>query len=163
MKKFDELVMGAPQVGRIEWIGLRPKYMSPLEGVELAEAVVDRGLIGDHYAETGGSDRQVTLIQHEHFAVMSGILNRKVEPGQTRRNVVVSGLNLSVLKKAKFQVGNVVMQATGNCAPCSRMEANLGPGGYAAMVGHGGITARILIGGTIRVGDSVSILSDSPA
>ena len=102
--------------------------------------------------------RQVTLIQHEHLPVVAALTGRDaVTPDRLRRNLVVSGINLIALKEKKFRVGEVLLEGTGPCAPCSLMEHNLGPGGYNAMRGHGGITAIVLKGGTIHVGDAVQV------
>jgi MOSC domain-containing protein YiiM len=124
--------------------------------VEQAEARIDRGLTGDHRAERPGSPRQVTLIQREHLGAVAMLLRLdSVRPELTRRNLLVSGINLLALKDQRFAIGDVVLEGTGLCEPCSRMEANLGTGGYNAMRGHGGITARVVNGGVLRVGDAV--------
>jgi MOSC domain-containing protein YiiM len=78
-----------------------------------------------------------------------------VTPDLLRRNLVIAGINVSVLKDQRFTIGEVLLEGTGPCVPCSRMETNLGPGGYNAMRGHGGINARIVTSGTIRLGDAV--------
>lgn len=148
-----------PQVGRLEWIGLRPERMGELQSVDQVCAVAERGLAGDHKV-TGraGSKRQVTLIQHEHLIAVAGLLHRpEVPPGLVRRNLVVSGINLLALKGKRFRIGDVLLEFSGPCEPCSRMEYNLGPGGFNAMRGHGGITAKIIEGGTLRVGDAVKM------
>ena len=54
-----------------------------------------------------------------------------------------------------YSVGESVMEYSGLAHPCSKMEAALGPGGYNAMRGHGGITARVISGGVINIGDSL--------
>jgi MOSC domain-containing protein YiiM len=109
-----------------------------------------------HATETPpGPKRQVTLIQHEHLAVIAALLGHAVPPELLRRNVVVSGVNLIGLKNRRFRIGTALLEGSGPCDPCSRMEENLGPGGYNAMRGHGGITARVVIAGTIRPGDDV--------
>jgi MOSC domain-containing protein YiiM len=98
----------------------------------------------------------VTLIQAEHLDAVAHLLARDgIDPALTRRNLVVAGINVLALKDQVFTIGDVVIEGTGPCEPCSRMEANLGEGGYNAMRGHGGITARIVTGGVIRVGDAV--------
>jgi len=151
-----ELLAEIPQAGRLEWIGLRPAYRATVQAVSEVIADAGRGLVGDHYAESPGTKRQVTLIQAEHLPVVAALTGRtSVLPEDLRRNLVVSGINLLALKDRNFRIGEVLLEGTGLCHPCSRMEDVLGPGGYNAMRGHGGITARVLAGGVLCLGDSV--------
>jgi MOSC domain-containing protein YiiM len=86
----------------------------------------------------------------------------QLTPGMLRRNMVIKGINLHALKDRRFWVGNTLLEYTGDCHPCSRMEETLGLGGYNAVRGHGGITARIIQGGIIALGDVVRV-EDMPA
>jgi MOSC domain-containing protein YiiM len=150
-----------PQTGRLEWIGQRPVRRQPVVPVLEAELKTDSHLLGDHARPKPGGKRQLTLIQHEHLAAVAGFLGQSapLDPGRLRRNLSVSGLNLLALKTRRIQIGDeVILLITGECHPCSRMEEELGPGGYNAMRGHGGLTAHIEQGGHIRVGDAVRVL-----
>jgi len=162
--ELQRLLATLPQIGRVVWIGLRPARRMDVQVVERAMAMPGDGLVGDRYQGTLTQRRQVTLIQAEHLVAVGQMLGRDpIDPKLTRRNVVVSGINLLALKGRRFSVGGAVLEMTGACHPCSRMEEALGPGGYNAMRGHGGITARVLTGGEIRVGDEVvSLESNQP-
>ena len=145
--------------GRVEWIGLSSVRRGPITAVDDVMCWVGTGLDGDRHAKSGRGKRQVTLIQAEHLPVMSALTGQTVRPEMLRRNIVVSGLNLIALKGARFRIGEALLEGSGPCAPCSRMEENLGPGGYQAMRGHGGITAIVVEAGVIRVGDAVTGVS----
>lgn len=154
---MKELIATLPQVGKVGWIGIRPEKRGALLEKDTVQVLEAHGLEGDHYSGRS-KKRQVTLIQQEHLDGVANILGKEaVDPGLTRRNIVVSGINLLAFADRQFQVGEVVLEMTGHCHPCSRMEDNLGPGGYNAMRGHGGITAKIIKGGTIRKGDEVKL------
>jgi MOSC domain-containing protein YiiM len=139
----------------VEWIGLRPARREDIQVVETASLDTKIGLVGDRYAGRSGS-RHVTLIQRENLAAIAAHMGLEaVFPEQLRRNILVSGLNLLALKDRSFRVGEAVLEMTGDCHPCSRMEEIFGVGGYNAVRGHGGITARVLQGGEVRVGDQL--------
>jgi MOSC domain-containing protein YiiM len=159
-----ELLTVIPQVGQLEWIGLRPAHRAPVQAVDAVLAEAGRGLIGDRYAESPGSKRQVTLIQAEHLPVIAVLTGHAaVPPEWLRRNLVVSGINLLALRDRPFRIGKVLLEGAGLCHPCSRMEEVLGPGGYNAMRGHGGITARVLSGGRLLRGDRVEYVGPAAA
>jgi MOSC domain-containing protein YiiM len=79
-----------------------------------------------------------------------------ISPALVRRNIVVVGLNLLALKDRRFRIGEALLETSGECHPCSRMDENRGVGGYNAMRGLGGITARVIADGRVVVGDLVT-------
>ena len=155
---IKELLQNLPQQGKVDWIGIRPARREAILQVDQVEALTGSGLIGDRYVGSSGK-RQVTLIQTEHLPVIASLLGRaSVEPELLRRNICVSGINLLALKDKTFHIGDAVLEYTGQCHPCSFMEEVFGDGGYNAIRGHGGITARVIQSGVIRVRDVVKVV-----
>lgn len=176
-----ELINTLPHVGSVKWIGVRPAKSAPMVPCEQVEVQVGQGIIGDRFKATR-TDREVTLIQSEHIIAIGSMLGRyslshaihhandqpiettgeqitiqPIDPSILRRNIVIEGLNLLALKGKQFRIGSVVMEYTGLAHPCSKMEVALGPGGYNAMRGHGGITARVIASGILHRLDSIVV------
>ena len=166
MLTLDSLRNTLPQTGRIVWLAARPARGEAMAMADSLALDTTRGIIGDRYAGRTGA-RHVTLIQAEHLEILAGLLTSgteptpqgpaPIDPAIVRRNVVVAGINLLALIEQTVTLGAVRLEITGRCHPCSRMEKVLGPGGYNAMRGHGGITARVLDDGIIRIGDRLTL------
>jgi len=156
--------------GRVEAVMVRPARGAAALVLPRAQLVAGQGIVGDRSAavpsrEPGGGKRQVTLIQHEHLPLIASWACRaELDVALLRRNLVVSGLNLLAARSPfadeplHLAIGDeVLLQLTGPCDPCSKMAAVLGSGGYNAMRGHGGVTARVLRGGWVDVGAAVQV------
>ena len=141
--------------GTVESIHVARKKRELPRSVERATAVAGRGLEGDRYFEGAGSfshwagERDLTLIELE---ALDGI---DLAPGEARRNVVVSGLDLDALVGRRFRVGPVECEALELNPPCRHLERLTRPGVLRALTGRGGIRAAIRSGGEIAVGDPV--------
>ena len=142
-----------PRPGRVEAILVRPaRREAPLR---LTDGWLGNGgLEGDH-ARPG--KRAITLIQAEHLPVVSALAGRQASWEMLRRNLVISGLNLAATRGRRLRIGGATVEVTGPCAPCSRMEEALGPGGYNAVRGHGGWCASVVVAGRLAVGDPVRV------
>lgn len=159
MEVLKELLSANTVAGKVEWIGMARHARDEIRTPECVH-IIHGGIEGDHHCRPNRtSKRQVTLLQAEHIPVVAAILRRdRIDPRLLRRNLVVSGINLAALKYQTFRIGSAVLRGSGNCPPCSRMEENLGHGGYAAMLTHGGITAIVESEGVIRLGDTVEAI-----
>lgn len=161
-----ELTAQFTYAGKLEHIYLRPARGAPCIETNQALAIAGQGLAGDRATaylsrQSDGSKRQVTLIQAEHLSVIEQFLKRPIDAKLLRRNLVISGINLIATKSLfkdqvmQLNIGGIVLHISGPCEPCSKMETTFGQGAYNAIRGHGGMTARIIKGGTITTGDSV--------
>jgi MOSC domain-containing protein YiiM len=162
MFTLKELLSRSAQPGRLDWIGVRPERRAAMVELQSATLIAQRGIEGDRAAQRVGRSRQVTLIQAEHLATLASFIGAPVKPAALRRNLMIARLNVLSLRRARFSIGEALFEGTGHCHPCSRLEETLGFGGYNASRGLAGITARVLEGGLIRLGDPV-VLLESPA
>ncbi|MFQ5894924.1 MAG: MOSC domain-containing protein [Nitrospinota bacterium] len=133
-----------------------------MESVAEVRAVPGKGLEGDRYfRERGtystkpGSGREVTLIEVEAVEALMGESGIELSPPATRRNVATRGVPLNHLVGQEFWVGEVLLEGTRLCEPCGHMEGLTQKGVPAGLIHRGGLRARILAGGAIRVGDPV--------
>ncbi len=150
-----ELTSRHRALGRVDWIGVRPARLHDMVAVPAASLGLT-GLDGDH-ARPG--KRALTLIQAEHLPVVAALAGlTEVRAATLRRNLVVSGINLSALRNRRLRIGTAEVHIGVPCAPCSRMERALGFGGYNALRGHGGWCAEVLVAGDVALGDAVELL-----
>lgn len=156
-----------PFEGRLDAIVVRGDPRADATRIDATRAIAGVGLADDRLGKRGEAElstRQVTLIQREHLPVIAQLAQvETVDPVALRRNLVISGINLSALKNARVRIGEALLEIVGPCQPCTRMEAAIGRGGYAAMRGHGGWTARVLESGALREGDAVRVEEKPPA
>jgi MOSC domain-containing protein YiiM len=163
MTDLHALTREFPFPGQLDAIFLRPARGRAAIFAPACEAIEGFGLEGDRAAAgRGGGKRQVTLLQAEHLPVVAAFLQRpEIDAALLRRNLVISGLNLLAARSLfrdqplHLLLGDVVLELTGPCEPCSKMEASLGAGAYNALRGHGGMTARVLRGGRLAVGQEL--------
>ncbi|MEM7465602.1 MAG: MOSC domain-containing protein [Pseudomonadota bacterium] len=146
-----------PQVGTVTWLGIRPKRRAPLLTPDEITLDPKRGIIGDRYQGRSGK-RQVTLMQAEHLPVVASLLGRQdISAEVFRRNILVAGINLLALKDRTVCIGTAEIEITGACHPCSYIEDVLGAGAYNAVRGHGGVTARVVSAGSVKLGDAIRV------
>jgi MOSC domain-containing protein YiiM len=143
--------------GQVLWIGVRPERRAPVVSVDTVIADTTSGLAGDHDTQP---HRQVTLISREGLDDAARDLGRdSIHPSLARRNIMIGGLDLSLPTGTQVQIGEVILEVTGECHGCKRMDENIGTGGRAALASRAGLTTRIVRGGSIAVGESVRVRS----
>jgi MOSC domain-containing protein YiiM len=135
----------------VEAIHLGKARVPELWTVESVHAVAEQGLEGDrHFHPEGAPPGQaLTLVEAENVESVG------LEPGATRRQLTVRGVDLNALVGRRFRVGEVECVGVELCEPCSHLESMTRPGIIKELVHRAGINADILVGGTIRVGDPV--------
>jgi MOSC domain-containing protein YiiM len=139
-----------------------PAAGAPMVSVPSVSAVAGRGLQGDRYFRGGrtqlnhlGRMTEVTLVDFEVLEVLRCEHGLTVHPRDTRRNIITQGVSLNALVAREFRVGPAILRGVSVCEPCAHLERVTRPGVLRALVHRAGLRARIVEGGTIRVGDLI--------
>ena len=155
--------------GEVVAIYTAPEKSAPLVSQNEVRAVIGRGLEGDRYFKQVGSyskrpgpDRQVTLIEIETLDALKRDFNIDLGLGGSRRNIVTRGVPLNHLVGKKFRVGSVEMLGIRLTEPCLYLERLTQEGVKSALDHRAGLSAQILDGGTLRVGDRFDLDFDTP-
>lgn len=145
-------------------IYLHRTVAGPMEPIDEVCAEAGRGLVGDTYYQLSGTktkpgaDREVTLIESEALDGLSREHNIELDGSESRRNLVTRGVSLNPLVGREFRVGEVRLRGIRPCDPCKHLQSLTRPGVLKGLADRGGLRAQVLEGGTIRVGDPVSMM-----
>ena len=151
--------------GAVVKIFVSPSGGVAMQAVEEIEAVAGRGLRGDRYSDrngywTGVDECEVTLIESECLEEIRAKTGVSVAEGEHRRNLITRGIRLDSLLGKRFQVGTAILEYDRPRPPCGYIESLTEPGMTRALVGRGGICARVVGSGTIRASDPIVVLSE---
>ena len=149
-------------MGRIKGIYIAGTKTEQPRAVTEVQAIAGRGLAGDRYAngagtfsQPGSPKNEVTLIEAEALEAQRRDYDIAVSPEDSRRNILTEGVALNHLVGREFSVGEVRFEGVKLCEPCGHLEKLTAEGVEKALRHRGGLRARILAGGMIRVGDEV--------
>ena len=156
--------------GSVVEIWLAGAAAEPMRRVDAVGAIAGLGLAGDRYALGGGTwarypdlEKQVTLIDRGEVAAVAAETGSHLTAGDTRRNLVTTGIDLPSLVGRWFTVGDVLLFGMKRCPPCTHLERLTGVRLIKAMVHRGGINAAVFAGGRIAEGSVVRMVSDAEA
>jgi len=136
---------------------------SEMQSILSVEAIANTGLVGDRYVidlNRNGDDYRVTLIESEEIERYTLEYGKSFSASDMRRNLVTRGVRLNELVGQRFSVGNtVVLEGIEVCEPCSLLACRTDKSIVKDMLHRGGLRARICVGGTISVNDTIRSMS----
>jgi len=157
-------------VGFVEHIHIASAAAATPRSLAEVRAIAGVGLEGDRYATGKGYwspdqkvSRDLTLIEAEVVEEVVRELDPSLQAGETRRNVTTRGVRLNDLVGVSFRIGSVLCEGIALCEPCRYLESITGRRLLRGLVHRGGLRARLLSSGVIRVGDPIEILGAETA
>lgn len=134
----------------------------PMQSCQEVSAEVGRGLVGDRYYDDAGTfndgtrKSEITLIESETLEAVKREHDIDFGPHENRRNIVTRGVPLNHLVGQTFSVGSTILEGLRLAEPCEYLEKLTGKPVRKPLVHRGGLRAKIIKGGSIRVGDKIA-------
>jgi MOSC domain-containing protein YiiM len=147
--------------GVVEEIFVTGKGSEAMESVDQVRTIEGCGIEGDRYCEgTGfwtryGDVCEVTLIEGEDLDYIEDELGIGVKNGEHRRNIITRGIKLDDLRRKRFRIGEAVLEYDRPRPPCRHVQDLSEPGMTRALKRRGGICARVVQAGSIKVRDTI--------
>ena len=131
----------------------QPPGEHAVRSVPTVECVAGRGLAGDRFLDYKDEyPGQITFFSGEVYDEIRLALNCPDRPASVfRRNVLTHGVDLNALIGREFEVQGVRFAGVRECSPCHWMDQAFAPGAEAWLKGRGGLRARILSSGWLKV------------
>lgn len=149
--------------GSVVSIQIAVNAKGPMTALPEVRAIAGQGLEGDRYCNQIGSyshhpgpDREVTLIEMEAIEALERDYQTTLDPKDSRRNIATRGVPLNHLIGQAFTIGDVKLEGIRFCEPCANLVKLTGKDVLRGLIHRGGLRARIVNGGTIRVGDAIA-------
>lgn len=152
---------GDGMTGTLIGIARHARPRGEIEELDRVRVSVESGLDGDFRGAVkpgGRGRRQVSLIERRGWDAAMAELGLDLAWSARRANLLVDGFDLSYHDGMRVRVGEMLLEITRECDPCSRME-QIAPGLKAALMPgwRGGALARVLEAGTIARGDTITL------
>jgi MOSC domain-containing protein YiiM len=153
-------------MGFVEYLHIAPEGAKPMQPLLEAEVIAGQGIRGDryalklgHYSHDPKPGRHLTLIEAEVLEDIAQQLGISFPPHESRRNITTRGLRLNPLVGKTLHIGTVVVDVIRLCDPCAYLQGLFGQPVLQPLVDRGGIRCDVVTGGTIRVGDTITVMS----
>lgn len=148
---FEDRIM----TGQLSGIATKPASRAPMVLHEIADISVEDGLAGDWRGKQ--KNRQVTVLFAEDWATICNVSGSRMPWERRRANILISDMRNPRTAGGQLTIGEIILQITGETKPCNRMnQAFPGLKMLLTPAWRGGMTCRVLTGGTIHLGDPVS-------
>jgi len=136
----------------------KPAGKNVMVECEQIECIAGKGVIGDRFFDYKQDYKgQITFFSLEVYqSLLKKLGVEGVCPSAVRRNVVVSGVDLNSLIGQEFELQGVQFSGSAECSPCFWMDEAIAPGAEDFLQGQGGLRARILTDGVLKLAQATT-------